>query len=1250
MKQLYKTALLAITCTLSFNINAGSKPNTQEGLRAKASNDINFTENKGQVCDQNYKPRPDVLYSGTDGQLVFHLKNNGISYQLNRIDSWKKRENISHRKTPTELKDTSLVPDQSTIYRLDINWLNANTKAAITKGDALEGYNNYYLEQCPNGALNVKSYSDVTYQNIYIGIDLKWYQKDGHLKYDYLVAAGADYKQIQLQIRGAEKISINSKGDLVLKTPLGEIIEQAPMVMQAGRTLKSKWKIEDGKICYEIENLNPNQDFVIDPGIRVWGTYYGGSGSDYAYSCATNSLGDVYLAGYTSTFSATLIATVGAYQTTLAGSQDAFLVKFDANGVRQWGTYYGGTSTDYAYACSANASGDVYLAGYTFGGSGTVIATTGAHQTAFGGSLDAFLVKFNSAGVRQWGTFYGGTNNEYAYSCATNTLGDVYLAGFSSSGTGTIVATTGSHQMTLGGGADAFLVKFNTNGVRQWGTYYGGTGTDIGNSCAVSSTGDVYLAGETDSGTGTVIATTGAHQFTFAGGGTDAFVASFNSNGVRQWGTYYGDVYNDRAYSCATDLSGNVFLAGENGGGSPTSTVLATSGAYQQVNAGNLKDAFLVKFNSSGTRQWGTYYGDSYNQVAYSCATDISGNVYIAGTTSGFAPTNTLLATSGSYQTATGGTLGASDAFLAKFTSTGLRDWGTYYGDADTESGRSCATNTLGEVFMAGQTISGVTSTILATTGAHQSSLGGVGTNDAFLVKFFDCTIPSTPTNVTAASNQTICATVPTTLMATGSGTISWYSSLTSSIALSTGTVFITPTLSAGNYTYYAEAFTCLSSFSRTAITLTVNPIPILTVNSGSICTGQSFTMVPSGANTYTFSNGNAVVNPLTNASYTVTGTSAAGCVSGIAVVSSVTVNITPSISVNNGTICSGQIFTIIPSGANTYSYSSGASTVAPGTTTSYVVTGISAQGCLNTATSNILVNISPTIAVNSGTLCAGSAFTMTPTGAFSYNYSSGSAVVSPLSNTLYFVTGTSAQGCVGTNTAISTITVYTSPAISVNSGSICSGSSFTMNPTGATNYTFSSGNAVVTPVTTSAYTVSSSNTLGCVGIAVSTITVNSLPTLATASTSSLLCEGETATLSVSGANTYSWSTGASANSITVSPTSAANYSVTGINANGCSKTEIVTQNVSPCTSISQLYPDSYLGLNSQLSIYPNPNTGEFTIETPVETEVTIVNALGQLILQKHLAEGKNKIEISQQAKGVYFVKTKNGNYKIIKE
>jgi hypothetical protein len=458
--------------------------------------------------------------------------------------------------------------------------------------------------------------------------------------------------------------------------------------------------------------------------VRAWGTYYTGTGQvwpngeERGNSCITDAAGNVYMVGFTSSNSD--IATAGAHQTVYAGGPivfgtggyDAFLVKFNSSGVRQWATYYGGSQDDMGISCAVDASGNVYMIGSTSSTSG--IATAGAHETTIN---DGFLVKFNSNGVRQWGTYFEGNGN----ACTTDASGNIYIVGLTNSTSG--IATAGAHQTVMSGSGDAFLVKFNSSGVKQWGTYFGGpytlaSGMETGYSCATDALGNVYMTGHTPSTSG--IATAGAHQTIYGGSSTDAFLVKFNSSGLLQWGTYYGDAGVDIGYSCATDATGNVYLAGDTQQEFlPASSGMTTIGAHQSAYGGGYSDGFLVKFDSNGLRQWGTYYGGSLLDVSFSCATDASGNVYMSGNTQSSAG----IATSGAHQTT------VNDAFLVSFNSSGVRQSGTYYGGIK----NVCTSDASGNVYMTGYTQS---NSDIATAGAHQTANGNNGYSDAFLVKF----------------------------------------------------------------------------------------------------------------------------------------------------------------------------------------------------------------------------------------------------------------------------------------------------------------------------------------------------------------------------------------------------------------------------------------------------------------------------------------------------------------------------------
>jgi hypothetical protein len=934
---------------LNFASNNSKLLNPQAFNNQLNSGGIAFTENKGQVHDQNFHPRHDVLYGTMAGNMAVHIKKSGVSYQLNRVDKFKDVEDIRTKETRKEI-------EQQTIYRIDLNWLNANTNFTTSHDEEFPDYNNYYLESCPNGALNVKSYTGITLHNLYNGINLHYYEKAGNLKYDYIVEPHANYKQIQIKVEGAG-IILNKNGSLTLTTPLGEINEGEPLVYQNGKQLSAKWVIKiDSRgskiISFDVEDYNPNIELIIDPFVtRLWGTYYGGSGLLDSFESATDASGNVYLAACSSVNSSTIIATSGSHQSINGGGYDAYLVKFNNAGARIWGTYYGGFSNEASYALCTDPLGNIYLGGGTSSSGSLVIATVGAHQTTIGGSNDGFLVKFNSAGARLWGTYYGGNGIDGIHSCSTDASGNVYIAGSSTLSIGTQIATTGGHQSTIGGNYDAFLVKFNSSGVRQWGTYYGGIGWDSGSSCCTDASGNVYLAGYTSCSVGIVIATSNAHQTTFGGGPYDAFLVKFNTSGIRLWGTYYGGGGNDHGTACINDVTGNVYLGGltdSNGG-----NIISTPGSHQSAYGGG-SNGYLVKFNSLGVRQWGTYYGSVGSDFVYSCATDPAGNIYISGMTNN-PNSGSVIATSGSHQTTFGGGTNMSDAYLAKFNSAGIRQWGTYYGGNGLEHGRDCLIDVFGNIYLGGVTTSSISSTI-ATAGAFQINYSGAG-YDAFLVKFKNCD----NINPVISVNTSICQGSIINLSSAITGTVipiyNWSGPNSFTSNVQNPVITNASTIHVGIYSLTVNNSGCIET-TTTQIT-TINQNPTITVSNGTICSGNSFTITPSGANTYTYSSGSAIVNPLATTVYTVNGSTVQNC-NAIPKTLTVTVKQTPTIAVNNASICIGASTVLIASGASTYSWSNGSVTpsivVNPISTTIYTVTGTS-NNCSKTQTVSLFVS-----------------------------------------------------------------------------------------------------------------------------------------------------------------------------------------------------------------------------------------------------------------------------------------------------
>lgn len=291
-------------------------------------------------------------------------------------------------------------------------------------------------------------------------------------------------------------------------------------------------------------------------------------------------------------------------------------------------------------------------------------------------------------------------------------------------------------------------------------------------------------------------------------------------------------------------------------------------------------------------------------------------------------------------------------------------------------------------------------------------------------------------------------------------------------------------------------------------------------------------------------------------------------------------------------------------------------------------------------------------ITANNGAICVGQSFTINPSGANSYIYSGGSAVITPTITSSYSIAGTYSNGCVTSNTAIVTITVNPLPTITVNSGTICSGDSFTIIPNGATNYTYSSGSNIISPITSTAVTIVGASAQGCVSsnTVTSSITVNPLPHVIASTSSSIICSGETATLTANGASTYTWNGGATTSVISISPSLTTVYGIIGTDINGCDNSVSITQSVSACTGISS----EIFNQVNQINVYPNPNKGEFVISGKQEATFLMVDALGQVIKTISLNATNHYSEsISGLANGMYFLVDKNNlaasvKYKII--
>jgi gliding motility-associated-like protein len=438
---------------------------------------------------------------------------------------------------------------------------------------------------------------------------------------------------------------------------------------------------------------------------------------------------------------------------------------------------------------------------------------------------------------------------------------------------------------------------------------------------------------------------------------------------------------------------------------------------------------------------------------------------------------------------------------------------------------------------------------------------------------------------VVAVSNPTsVCPGSSATLSATGANTYTW----------STGTIasslVVTPTTTT-TYSVVGNNGICTSTV--TTITVTVNAVPSITAiaTPTAICPGNSAVLSAVGASSYTWQPGNlsgpsATVSPTSTTIYTVTGVNAAGCSATRTV--SVFLNPVPTVtaSATSPTICAGTSDTLVASGASVYVWNPGGLTgfsvaVTPTVTTIYTVTGTNSLGCSAQTTVQIIVVPNPTISAsaNPTAICVGGSSTLTAIGASSFVWSTSSTntsiVVSPSVTTSYSVVGIT--GACPSNTAVVTVTVNNGPALTATASpaNICPGNSSTLIVSGGVSYTWQPGslsgsNPVVTPTSTTVYTVTGASAFGCTSIATTTVTLSPAASITAAVNPTTICAGQSSTLIALGGFTYTWNPGnIVATNVTITPASTTVYTLTGANAFGCVAQSTVQISVTPNPTVT---------------------------------------------------------------------------------
>ena len=679
---------------------------------------------------------------------------------------------------------------------LETRLVGANPGTKLVGTDPQQARANYLKGPDPREwRLGVATFGRVRYEEVYPGIDLVFHGSTGKVEYDFVVAPGADAEQIAMEIRGADRLTVDGSGDLLLAADGGQARWKRPEIHQASasgkRLIDGHFVVSGNRVRFELGDYDHRRELVIDPSL-VYATYFGSRGNEAARSIALDNSGNVYVAGFTT--SDGLAKTAGTVQPAYGGDNpssgdtgDAFVAKYSPQGGLVYVTYLGGRADDIALGLALDSQNNIYVTGYT--NSNNFPVSSSAFQRTFAGFTagtfhpggDAFVAKLNNAATTiAYCTLIGGRGDDRGIGIAVDAQGNAYVAGNTVSMD--FPVTTGVVQSTYGGGVatdifaggDAFVAKLNPAGsALVYSTFLGGNRQDAAGAIAVDAQGSAFVAGATASANFPV--TSGAFQRTFGGQATealqpiftlgDAFVAKLNPAATGLvYSTFLGGKLDESAMGIALDSTGAAYVAGV----TSSTDFPVTTGAAQTSYKGptalasgryfTYGDAFVTKLNPAGGQLvYSTLFGGAQDDGAWGIALDSGGSAWIAGTTNSTDLPMSADAMQRTFGGSGGQTLATGDGFLAKLNPAGTSFvYSSYLGGNQDDGVGGIAIDAAGAVYVTGSTMSTnfpVGTDAETKTFQGRSSVGLIA-GDSFLVKVSDTVVVApTPASLSAVGS-----------------------------------------------------------------------------------------------------------------------------------------------------------------------------------------------------------------------------------------------------------------------------------------------------------------------------------------------------------------------------------------------------------------------------------------------------------------------------------------------------------------
>ena len=542
------------------------------------------------------------------------------------------------------------------IHVIHQEFIGSNTEAETQNFNPSSDLKNYFIgKDSSKWKRNIHSYTEVQYKDFYEDVNLIYKGENGQLSYNFLIAAGADASQIKWRFAGAKKVTIKN-GVLMISNRFGTIEQSAPIAYEIDESgHKSEIKINYRKTGEEISFHFPDgydqaKSLYIDPSL-TFSSFSGSLSDNWGFTATPDPYGNLFGGGIV--MGTQYPVTTGAFDLSYQGGQGAIptdlgITKFNAQGTALlYSTYIGGSGNETPHSLVCAENGELFIYGVT--GSTDFPMAGASYDNIFNGGpsvtensisfmgSDIYVARLSASGDNLLAsTYLGGTGNDglnldqlhYNYGdqfrgeIMLDENNNVYVASTSYSSD---FPLSNPQQSTLSGTQDAVLFKMPP-GLDQllWSTYFGGIGSESGNSIQVNDDlGELCIAGGTNSNG----LFSQGNDLTFNGGISDGYVAKFNSNtGSLISGTYMGFAEYDQTYFVQYDIDNNIYVYGQTETNWPISP-----GCFGSPNSGQ----FVRKYDASlANIEWTTMIGAGTGNVEISPTAFLVSDcydIYLAG-------------------------------------------------------------------------------------------------------------------------------------------------------------------------------------------------------------------------------------------------------------------------------------------------------------------------------------------------------------------------------------------------------------------------------------------------------------------------------------------------------------------------------------------------------------------------------------------------------------------------------------------